>query len=262
MGGRGGRGRANTWTRDGGGGGGGGGRHAGNSHGNGNAPAHGVRRRDLLQEDLVRERPSWALSCYGPRGDEPNLLGGDTCAEEVRWASYAALRAHGHAQGVYARVKACAEAKANDIKGILSFPEHQLKTVLDRVAAGQMAPAGLDRVIDERALAEITSGAGVSAGGVGAASAFGGGAMSTLSATAPAFAPPHSAFGGRGGGFVAHAGAPSPIAAAPAFGGGFSPAQHAPLTPDPNVPDSDAWCASAFHAGKIPDGPPPQQYIR
>ena len=88
-----------------------------------------------------------------------------------------------------------------------------------------------------------------------------------LTANAPAFG---GGGGGFGGGFVAAAS--SPVAPTPAFGGGFTPsafgssfgasANQAPLTPDPNVPNSDAWCAAAFTSGAIPDDAPPPQYIR
>ena len=90
MGGRGRGGRSNAWTRDGGQGRGGRG-HA----------AVGVRRRDLLQEDLLNEKPNWALSCYGPKGEQPNLLGGDTSFEELRCAAYATVRAGGDAGGAH-----------------------------------------------------------------------------------------------------------------------------------------------------------------
>ena len=36
----------------------------------------------------------------------------------------------------------------------------------------------------------------------------------------------------------------------------------APLAPDPNVPNSEAWCALSFGVGNIPDDPPPVAYIR
>ena len=261
MGGRGRGGRSNTWTRDGGQGRGGRG-HA----------AVGVRRRDLLQEDLLDEKPNWALSCYGPKGEQPNLLGGDTSFEELRCAAYATGRAGGDAGAVHARAREYADAKAGDVKGILAFPEHQLKLVLDRVERGEMAPAGADRVMDGTAI--VGGGGGFSrthapaldaratpfapAGGM--ASGFTGNQPS-LTPVATGFvasAQPTSPFGGGPGGGASPFGG-GPGGASP-FGGGNAP--RAPsLTPDPNVPNSEAWCAPSFDIGGVPDDPPPAAYV-
>ena len=283
-GGRGGRGggggRSNTWTRDGGGGGGGGGRG-----GRGGAP--GIRRKDLLQEDLVNERPLWGLTCYGPRGEEPNLLGGDTSFEELRCVAYATLRAGGDVRAVDGRAREIGHAKTNDVKGILSFPEHQLKAVLDKVEKGQMAPAGADRTIEFRSLDGFIGGAsssGAVGGFVASPAAQGGGFAPQPNAFAPqqsqlnSAATPFAPVGASGGQFGAGAnsnqfgvqpqqGLGAPIgAASSAQTGGFAPQQNfqnqAPLTPDPNVPNSEAWCAQSFAIGQVPDDPPPAGYIR
>ena len=262
--GRGRGGRSNTWHRDGGGRG-----------GRGNGPV-GVRRRDLLQEDLHTERPLWALSCYGPKGEQPNLLGGDTSFEELRCSAYATARAGSDPRAVDARAREFVEAKTGDIKSILAFPEHQLKMVLDKVERGEMAPAGANRVID----GGLIVGAGGALGG-GAGATMGGGFAPTPGTTGNlnAGASPFQPNAGGGGGFTGSGGALG--------GGGFAPASAqpvasnagnfgstppspfnggatalAPLAPDPNVPNSEAWCAPSFGVGNIPDDPPPVAYIR
>lgn len=286
--GRGRGGRSNSWHRDGGGGGG----------GRGHGPV-GVRRRDLLQEDLHNERPLWALSCYGPKGEQPNLLGGDTSFEELRCSAYATARAGSDARAVDARVREFVEAKNGDIKSILAFPEQQLKMVLDKVERGEMAPAGANRVIDG---APIASAGGGFAGGAGATmgGGFAGGGFAppagtsgNLNASASPFQPNAGAGGGfaGGGGFVGGGGfgGGGGVAGGGGFGGGggfvstspqppapgagsfsaTSPSPFggnatalAPLAPDPNVPNSEAWCAPSFSVGNIPDDPPPVAYIR
>ena len=65
-------------------------------------------------------------------------------------------------------------------------------------------------------------------------------------------------------GFVASAQPTSPFGGGPGgaspFGGGNAP--RAPsLTPDPNVPNSEAWCAPSFDIGGVPDDPPPAAYV-
>ena len=90
----------------------------------------------------------WPLSCYATKGDESNLLGGDSSFEEVRWVSYALLRRGQDPRQVGAKVDEFARGKESDIRAILGFPNAQLKQVLEMAAAGTMAPAGLTRVID------------------------------------------------------------------------------------------------------------------
>ena len=90
----------------------------------------------------------WPLSCYAPKGDEPNLLGGDSSVEEVRWVTYNTARLGQDPRQVHAKVDEFANGKQNDIRSILNFPNNQLKQVLEMAAVGTMAPAGLTRVID------------------------------------------------------------------------------------------------------------------
>jgi hypothetical protein len=73
-----------------------------------------------------------------------------------------------------------------------------------------------------------------------------------------ASAQPTSPFGGGPGGGASPFGG-GPGGASP-FGGGNAP--RAPsLTPDPNVPNSEAWCAPSFDIGGVPDDPPPAAYV-
>jgi len=290
-GGRGGRGgggggRSNTWTRDGAGSGSGGGGGGGGRGGRGGAP--GIRRKDLLREDLVNERPLWGLTCYGPRGEEPNLLGGDTSFEELRCVAYATLRAGGNVQAIDGRAREIGDAKTNDIKGILSFPEHQLKAVLDKVEKGQMAPAGADRIIEFRSLDGFiagTSSNGAVGGFVASPLAQSGGFAPQLNSFAPqqsqlnSAAMPFAPVGASGGpfgtgttnlnqfGVQPQQGFGAPVGTVPSVQtGGFAPQQNfqdqPPVTPDPNVPHSEAWCAQSFALGQVPDDPPPATYIR
>ncbi|CAL50086.1 unnamed product [Ostreococcus tauri] len=286
MGGRGNRGgRSHQWTRD---GTSRRGDDAVGRGGRGGRGAVGVRRRDALEEDLVREAPNWTLSCYGPRGEQPNLLGGDTSFEELRACAIATVRAGMDARTVHARAREYAEAKKSDARGILSFPEAQLKEVLDKVERGTMAPAGAQRVIEGVALgnAGVAPAPGLNAGaaafspqtGTNAGAGFGGGfttgftggfvgagmgvgrgvagggfaggdaSTSPFGGTSPQLAAP-SPFGGGGG-------------TSPFGGGAVAQAPLTPLMPDPNDPNSAAWCAPAFTFGNIPDDPPPPQFIR
>ena len=99
--------------------------------------------RDMLRDDLQTDRPMmWPLSCYAAKGDESNLLGGDSSFEEVRWVSYALLRRGQDPRQVGAKVDEYARGKENDIRAILGFPNAQLKQVLEMAAAGTMAPRG------------------------------------------------------------------------------------------------------------------------
>ena len=273
MPGRGRGGRSNTWTRDG-----------ANAQGGRaqNAGPVGVRRRDVLNEDLVVERPAWALSCYGPTGGQPNLLGGDTSFEELRACARATAARTGDARAVHALAREYVEAKRSDAKSILSFPENQLREVLDKVERGQIAPAGAQRVIEGDALG---TSAGLNAGaspfaptgqGAGFGGGFGGVGGFQPAATQTRFGTPAQPAVGTpaGQGF-----APQPIVgaqfggggSASPFGGGVAASSspfggHAmsqvPLTPDPNDPNSPAWCAPTFTFGAIPDEPPSAAFIR
>jgi hypothetical protein len=153
----------------------------------------------MLRDDLQTDRPMmWPLSCYAAKGDEPNLLGGDSSFEEVRWVSYALLRGGQDPRQVGAKVDEYARGKENDIRAILGFPNAQLKQVLEMAAAGTMAPAGLTRVID---------------------CAFAGLASNAVTAVTPPGMPPQhphpqpaAGFGGNAspGAFGAGGGAPAP----------------------------------------------------
>jgi len=223
-------GRSRAWTRD-------------------DAAQGRPRARDLIEDDLTTARPIWALSCYGPREGEPNLLGGDTSPEEARARAYAAAVNGERVSDVNALVRSIAEAKTNDGKGILAFPEQQLAGVLERVRRGAIAPAGAGRVVEQRGrVGTVSPSLAIAHEGFSGAinrnvsSAIGANALGT--------------FGGggfAGGGFA---------------GGGFAggglglSANEPPLAPDPGVANSEAWCASSFASGSIPDEPPPPRYIR
>lgn len=144
--------------------GGGGHANSGNSNSNSNNSARGAGRggtggrgvvseksaRDQLRDDLQTDRPRmWPLSCYAPKGDEHNLLGGDSSCEEVRWVTYRIARdGRQDPRAVQQKVDEFAKGKENDVRSILNFPNNQLKQVLEMAAKGTMAPAGLTRVID------------------------------------------------------------------------------------------------------------------
>ena len=207
-----------------GGGRGGGGRGGGGRGGGGRGGGAGEKSaRDQLRDDLQTERPMmWPLSCYAPKGDEPNLLGGDSSFEEVRWVSYTMLRRGQDPRSVSAKVDEFARGKENDIRSILNFPDVQLKRVLDLAAAGTMAPAGLTRVID-CAFAGLASPASPASPAVavrppegaltGGAGAFRGTAFSNRTATATP---------GGFGGFFAGTGVANSTGRSP-FGEGASP---------------------------------------
>jgi len=282
MPGRGRGGRSNSWTRDG-----------ANAQGGRaqNAGPVGVRRRDLLNEDLVVERPAWALSCYGPTGGQPNLLGGDTSFEELRACAKATAARTGDARAVHALAREYAEAKRSDAKSILSFPENQLREVLNKVERGQIAPAGAQRVIEGGPLG---SSGGLNAGaapfaptgqGVGLGGGFNGGGgfqpatpqagFGTLTPSPSGmpsvhgFAPQPTVVSqfSNGGGSASPFSGDGSTSAFPGGGASTSPFNgHAmsqvPLTPDPSDPNSSAWCAPTFTFGSIPDEPPSAAFIR
>ena len=145
-----------------------------------------------------------------------------------------------------------------------------------------MAPAGANRVID----GGLIVGAGGALGG-GAGATMGGGFAPTPGTTGNlnAGASPFQPNTGGGGGFAGSGGFTGSVGAL--GGGGFASASAqpvasnagnfgstppspfnggatalAPLAPDPNVPNSEAWCAPSFGVGNIPDDPPPVAYIR
>ena len=64
----------------------------------------------------------WPLSCYAPKGDEPNLLGGDSSFEEVRWVTYATAARGGDPRSVHAKVQEYVRGKENDIRASSTSP--------------------------------------------------------------------------------------------------------------------------------------------
>lgn len=132
-----------------GGGRGGGGRGGGRG---GRGAVDTKNPKDALREDLMTDRPQmWPLSCYG-KGDEPCLLGGDTCFEELRWVTVAAASRGIDPNQVFAKTHEFIQGKENDIRAILNFPMQQLRQVLDSAREGRMAPAGAARIIDHSML--------------------------------------------------------------------------------------------------------------
>ena len=103
----------------------------------------------------MTDRPGmWPLSCYG-KGDEPCLLGGDTCFEELRWVTGAAASRGIDPNQVFAKTHEFIQGKETDIRAILNFPMQQLKQVLDNAREGRMAPAGAARIIDHAMLSGV-----------------------------------------------------------------------------------------------------------
>ena len=103
----------------------------------------------------MTDRPQmWPLSCYG-KGDEPCLLGGDTCFEELRWVTGAAASRGIDPNQVFAKTHEFIQGKENDIRAILNFPMQQLRQVLDSAREGRMAPAGAARIIDHSMLSGV-----------------------------------------------------------------------------------------------------------
>ncbi|RKP12328.1 hypothetical protein BJ684DRAFT_21121 [Piptocephalis cylindrospora] len=57
---------------------------------------------ELLRKDLTVEKPSWPLSSFGPRKDEPCVVAGiDMCFEEMRWMWTMENRATGQCRQYY-----------------------------------------------------------------------------------------------------------------------------------------------------------------
>ena len=138
-----------------GGGRGGGRQTAGRGGGRGGRAVDTKNPKDALREDLMTDRPGmWPLSCYG-KGDEPCLLGGDTCFEELRWVTGAAASRGIDPNQVFAKTHEFIQGKETDIRAILNFPMQQLKQVLDNAREGRMAPAGAARIIDHAMLSGV-----------------------------------------------------------------------------------------------------------
>ena len=138
-----------------GGGRGGGRQTAGRGGGRGGRAVDTKNPKDVLREDLMTDRPGmWPLSCYG-KGDEPCLLGGDTCFEELRWVTGAAASRGIDPNQVFAKTHEFIQGKETDIRAILNFPMQQLKQVLDNAREGRMAPAGAARIIDHAMLSGV-----------------------------------------------------------------------------------------------------------
>ena len=105
-------------------------------------------RRDLLKDDFGQEFPLWELTSYAAGQSKPNLLGGDTSPEELRFLYGNALADNQrNAEEIERTFEEYKKLKKNDRDVLKNMPEEQLVIIFENVDGEKMKPAGVERVL-------------------------------------------------------------------------------------------------------------------